>query len=50
MTDSIMAGGGEEQWSAHRIWLRKKTNKNNVNNKTATDISKIKMQSQISVS
>lgn len=49
MTDSIMAEGEEEQWTAHRIWLRKKT-KNNVNNKIATGISKIKMQSQISTS
>ena len=40
-----MAGGGEEQWSAHRIWLRKETNKTmQITIKIATDISKIKIQ------
>lgn len=37
--------------NSHNLAKKKKNNKqNNVNNKIATDISKIKMQSQISVS
>lgn len=45
-----MVGGGEEQRSAHRIWLRKETNKTmQITIKVATDISKIKTHSQIPI-